>query len=155
MVTPNQDMAFMVAIAFTAVNILLSNFFIPFELIEFSWVSWLRWVSAMGYTWNGITKIEFENRNFTCADGVGVLIPDLQAAVTEGLPNLDGGQASIFTNIVSDPDPDCVLNTNRILNFFDIDTPFWTTMCILLGYLGVLHILTFAGLKLLANKDKK
>jgi ATP-binding cassette subfamily G (WHITE) protein 2 len=154
-VTPNQDMAFMIAIAFTAVNILLSNFFIPFDLIEFDWISWLKWVSAMGYTWNGITKIEFQNRNFTCSEGAGILIPDLQGAINEGLPNLDRGQAAVFTNVVSDPDPDCVLNTNRLLDFFDIDTPFWTTMLILLGYLGILHLLTFAGLKLLAVRDKK
>ena len=72
-VTPNQDAAFMLAIAFTAMNILLSNFFIPFEMIELSWVSWLRWLSAMGYTWNGLTKLEFQNRDFSCADGKHLL----------------------------------------------------------------------------------
>ena len=69
-VTPNQDMAFMVAIAFTALNMLMSNFFIPFEQIELNWVAWLRWLSAMGYAWNGVTKIEFQNRDFSCAAGI-------------------------------------------------------------------------------------
>lgn len=66
-VTPNQDMAFMLAIAFTAVNMLLSNFFIPFDMIELPWVSSMKWLSAMGYTWNALTKIEFQHRDFSCA----------------------------------------------------------------------------------------
>ncbi len=36
---PNQDIAFMVAIAWTAINMLMSNFFITFSQMTLGWIS--------------------------------------------------------------------------------------------------------------------
>ena len=38
-VTPNQDAAFMLAIAWTAVNLLMSNFFISYDEMSLGWLS--------------------------------------------------------------------------------------------------------------------
>ena len=38
-VTPNQDAAFMLAIAWTAVNLLMSNFFIGYDEMSLGWIS--------------------------------------------------------------------------------------------------------------------
>lgn len=67
--THNQDTAFMVAISFTAVNVIVSNFFIPFQQINLKWISWLKYISAMGYTFNGALQLEFRDRNFSCNAG--------------------------------------------------------------------------------------
>lgn len=67
--THNQDTAFMVAITFTAVNVIVSNFFILFDSIALSGVRWLQYISAMGYTFNGAIKLEFQGHNYSCATG--------------------------------------------------------------------------------------
>jgi hypothetical protein len=41
-VTPNQDVAFMLAIAWTAVNLLMSNFMVRYKDMTQSWFSQLR-----------------------------------------------------------------------------------------------------------------
>jgi hypothetical protein len=41
-VTPNQDLAFMVAIAWTAVNLLMSNFMVRYADMTQVWLSQLR-----------------------------------------------------------------------------------------------------------------
>ncbi|GFH20269.1 uncharacterized protein HaLaN_17361, partial [Haematococcus lacustris] len=43
---PNQDMAFMIAIIWTAVNVMTSNFFILLSQMELRWLSHLRWLSG-------------------------------------------------------------------------------------------------------------
>lgn len=43
-VAPNQDLAFMGAIAWTAINLLMSNFMVRYAEINQIWFSQLRWV---------------------------------------------------------------------------------------------------------------
>jgi hypothetical protein len=43
-ITPNQDVAFMVSVAWVAVNLLMSNFMIRFEDVWQQWTTVLRWV---------------------------------------------------------------------------------------------------------------
>lgn len=43
---PNQDLAFMGAIAWTAINLLMSNFMVRFADINQGWFSQLRCVSC-------------------------------------------------------------------------------------------------------------
>ena len=38
-IAPNQDVAFMLGIAWTAVNLLMSNFFISFNQMTLRWIS--------------------------------------------------------------------------------------------------------------------
>lgn len=44
-----------------------SNFFIPFDSMRFNWLSQLRWVSAMGYTFEGVSQVELRGRLFDCS----------------------------------------------------------------------------------------
>lgn len=44
-VTPNQDMAFMIAIAWTAVNLLMSNFMVRYVDMTQQWLSQLKYVT--------------------------------------------------------------------------------------------------------------
>lgn len=84
-VTHNQDTAFMLAIAFTAVNILLSNYFIPFSQVEFDWIAWLQYLSAMAYTFEGLVQLEFSDRTFDCSQGRDVRINGDQISRITGL----------------------------------------------------------------------
>ena len=79
----------------------------------------------------------------------------MEGAIRAGLPNLDPRQAELFSEMVADPEPNCVVRTDQVLTFFGIDTPFQTTLVILVGYLLVLHILTFAGLRFASFRDRK
>ncbi len=53
--TPNQDTAFMVAIAWTAVNILMSNYLVRYADMRMPWLpAALRWFSVMAWTFQGM-----------------------------------------------------------------------------------------------------
>ncbi|GMH36516.1 hypothetical protein BSKO_04384 [Bryopsis sp. KO-2023] len=154
-ITHNQDTAFMVAISFTAVNIIVSNFFIPFKQIALDWISWLQWFSAMGYTFNGAIRLEFDNQNYTCADGLGnVPQEEVQATLLKAFPE-SGTAISLASSFLENPGEDCVFAGNAILDYFNAWIPYGGTVAILLSYLLILHILTFLGLVFLAKKDKR
>jgi len=158
-VTHNQDTAFMLAIAFTAVNILLSNYFIPFSQVEFDWIAWLQYLSAMAYTFEGLVQLEFSDRTFDCSQGIAFLGANSTELLTNIFPNVQESQPAVVsplvTGVLEDPGEDCIVNGGTINDFFDLDKPYWLSFGILAGYLGVLHTLTFMGLSYLAKKDKR
>lgn len=50
---------------------------------------------------------------------------------------------------------DCVVHLDSILNYFALFRPFWMTCVILVGYLGVLHVMTFIGQLHLTKKERR
>lgn len=46
----------------------------------------------------------------------------------------------------------CVMNTDALVTYFDYHRSLGASVGILLGYLGVLHVLTYAGLMLVSRK---
>ena len=87
--------------------------------------------------------------------GTQAISPYVEGAIRAGLPNLNPRQAELFSDMVADSDPNCVVRTDQILQFFGIDRPFHATLMILVGYLLVLHLLTFAGLRFALFRDRK
>ena len=61
-------------------------------------------------------------------------------------------QLNIF---FSRPDPNCVLDTNSILTYFNFHRPFWVSVVILFAYLGIMHILTFASMLIAARRERR
>jgi hypothetical protein len=69
---PNQDLAFMVAIAWTCLNLLLSGFFITFREMAFKWMTYLRYTSAMHFAFEGLLQVELGGRTFDCSQTLTV-----------------------------------------------------------------------------------
>lgn len=96
-IAPNQDLAFMLSLAWTALNLLMSGFFLPYNQVRlaivtlkgaqgclnahptnaclmrntqftFAWLSQLRWLSAQGYAFEALAKLELSGRVFSCAE---------------------------------------------------------------------------------------
>lgn len=89
---PNQDLAFMVAIAWTCLNLLLSGFFITFQEMAFKWMTYLRYTSAMHFAFEGLLQVELGGRTFDCSQTLTVgeerllgLVTGLMPAATRGV----------------------------------------------------------------------
>jgi len=149
---PNQDIAFMLAIAWTAVNLLMSNFFIMYDQMTLSWLSQLRWVSAMGYAFDGLAQLELSGDMYNCSSGApgGVvqLLPQL-------LPNTTLLSSQLVTQQLQEPGQDCVADTDAVLQYLGHARPIGMTIGILLGYLGVLHVATLAALVYITRRAEQ
>ncbi|KAJ9519029.1 hypothetical protein QJQ45_026291, partial [Haematococcus lacustris] len=168
---PNQDMAFMIAIIWTAVNVMTSNFFILFSQMELRWLSHLRWLSAMNYGFGGLAMEELRHALYDCSQargGVQLLVPagsrhagiapDLALRLPQLLPTLTGMAKTLFNVAQSQltiPQEGCVIAGDVALQFFDITRPFRLTFGILLSYLAIMHGLTFAALLLVAHNERR
>jgi MFS-type transporter involved in bile tolerance (Atg22 family) len=51
--------------------------------------------------------------------------------------------------------PRCLVSNDALLQYMQYSRPFGSSVAILLGYLGVVHVLTFVGMLLLANKEAR
>lgn len=71
-ISPSPDIAFMLAIAWTALNLLVSDFMQLFRDYSLHWMSYLRYVSVLYYAFQGLVAIELKDRMFDCSHGSGV-----------------------------------------------------------------------------------
>ncbi|KAI8467922.1 MAG: hypothetical protein J3K34DRAFT_523385 [Monoraphidium minutum] len=151
-ITPNQDIAFMVAIAWTAVSMLMSNFMVRFADMSQVWLSQLRYISAMAFAFEGFTTAEFKGGSYSCAGG---LPADVIGYLPSFLPNTTSLQTPLVTRTLTSPGEGCVINLGAVLDYFNIFKPIWMIVVILAGYLGVLHLLTFGAYLLVGRKERR
>lgn len=148
---PNQDLAFMLSIGWTAVNLVMSSFYLTFEEMSFGWISQLRYVSALYYAFEGLTTIEFKGRLFSC---VNTVTAAQTALLPELLPNTPGVKSGLLATILNS-DGKCVVNGNAVLTYFGFNQGVSVTVVLLLAYLVVMHVLTFGALLLLAKRERR
>ncbi len=43
-----------------------------YSYFKLYWLTHLRWISAMNYSWAGCMRVEFENRWFACGPNAGI-----------------------------------------------------------------------------------
>ncbi|CAD7703071.1 unnamed protein product [Ostreobium quekettii] len=146
----SQDMAFMLGIGFTAINMMFANYFNREPDLKFKWLSSFRAISAMGYVFDGITRSELAGRTFPCPEGVGT------DQVLEALERGDGvvsgariSRAMLAAFFGANPDAECPsVSGDGILEYFDLNRDFGSIVAILGTFLVVLHGATFAALVL-------
>uniref|UniRef100_A0A383VRM2 ABC transporter domain-containing protein n=1 Tax=Tetradesmus obliquus TaxID=3088 RepID=A0A383VRM2_TETOB len=151
-VAPNQDVAFMLSIVWTAIQLFFSNYFIMFSEVELYGITFLRWFSALCYAFEGIMVTEFGNMTYACDKGLD------SASLTMLKTMLPGNR---FLNMpvvqrgLESPGADCIADTNAVLHYYGFDRTFGKTFGILLGYLTVCHVLTYMAMIFVARKERR
>jgi len=152
-VAPSQDAAFMMSVAWTAVNALASNYVVRMVDLSLPGLQFFRWLTAMGYAYSTMMQKEFEGVTFPCATSQGSSTTTLMQQL---LPKTSILRTSAFTNIVDRPSASCILDPSALMDYFGVDnTPIWVNFTALAGYLLVLHVMTYLGLLLLARKERR
>lgn len=149
---PNQDAAFMLSIVWTAIQLLMSNFFITFNAVLFKWITHLRWLSALFYAFEGQAVVEFGNQRLPCNQG---LAPESITFLKSLLPNSKFLNNALVSRALTDPGADCVADTNSVLSFFGFSRPFDKSAGILVGYLCICHIITYMCMIFVARKERR
>lgn len=154
--TPNQDTAFMVAIAWTAVNILMSNYLVRYADMRVQWLpAALRWFSVMAWAFQGMAATELRGQAYNCSAGFGRSVSPL-SVLPEYLPGNPMLHPTNFAEqFLGDPGPECSLDTEELLQHFGMTEPFWRLVVILVGYLAATHVVTFLALRLTAGREKR
>jgi len=68
-VSPSQDIAFMLSIAWTSLNLLACGYFQRFQAYRLRGLTFLRYLSAMNWAWEGLVAVELQGRVFGCGGG--------------------------------------------------------------------------------------
>ncbi|MEW5315838.1 MAG: hypothetical protein WDW38_007240 [Sanguina aurantia] len=126
-VTPNQDMAFILAVAFAVVNLLINTFFLGKADLQNVWIKGFRYISALDYAWQAS----------------GHAWTSHSAALTTT------GELWVFAFLqggLSNPGPGCLAATNALLGYYNINTNIGAIIGYLVAYLIVLHIFTYLAL---------
>jgi len=118
------------------------------------WLVPLRWVSAIYYAFSAYMKAELGQGTIFACDK-GLVKPDLLNLVRSLLPNTSIMRNPIVTSTLMAPGADCIIDSSAVLRYYGITSAAWAYILPLLGYLVLLHIATFAGLLLLAKKERR
>ena len=152
-VTPNQDIAFMVAVTWTALNLLLSNLMVRYVDMKQQWLSQLRYLSAMGYAFSGLARGEFYGLVYQCSDGV--FDSGMNELMRSLFPNTELLQSALFTKAVKNAGTDCVMDMDAVVDYFSLTMPVGLSILILIAYLIIMHVLCFFGLVSATKKEKR
>ena len=95
---------------------------------------------------------EFGATYLSCADG---LRATEVAFLLGAFPNASNSQRNQMRMFFSNPTPDCVLDTNSILTYFNFYRPFWMSVVILFAYLAICHLLTFGAMLIAARRERR
>jgi hypothetical protein len=154
---PNQDVSFMISITWTAVQMLLSGFFVDFKGVYLSWITDLKYVSAIYYAFAAVLQTEFEGLLLPCtgkgvAGGgnistwVGRALPDTSNAQRAALEALFKRQAA---------GAGCVFDPMATVDEYTAGRSYVKNVGILLGYLGALHVVTFCAMLITTRRERR
>ena len=151
LLAPNQDIAFMLSIVWTAIQLLLSSFFIIFSDVFMYWITYLRYLSALYYAFEGTATAEFSGVNYNCSGGLDPTMMGLLRN-TVSSAQLNRGLALYASQ---GPDPTCVVHADGLLAYFGFSRPFGATFGILLGYLAIVHVMTYLAMIFVARRERR
>lgn len=149
---PNEDASFLLTIAYTTVNIYMSNFVIRFRDMTNGWLSFLKYTSAVNFAYGAVMKAEFGGASLSCAGGIP---EDLIGTLRSLLPDNKLLRMPAVLKMASSPGPDCRMRMGAVLDYFDVGMPTAAYIGALLLHLAAMHAATFAGLLLLARKERR
>lgn len=149
---PNQDAGFMLSICWTAVQLLMSNFFITFSSVKLYGITELRYISALFYTFEGVAQTEFFNKYFRCNKGMD---NDTITVLRQLLPRTKMLTTPLVVNALKNPGADCLADSNAVLRVFNYTRSFEHTFAILVGYLVGTHILTYTWMMIVSRHERR
>jgi hypothetical protein len=149
---PNQDLGFMLSICWTAIQLLMSNYFITFLSVQLYGITQLRYISALFYTFEGVALTEFSGRYYRCNKGMD---DSTIAVLQQLLPRTKMLTSPLVINALKNPGADCLADSNAVLSMFNYSRPFGYTFGILVGYLVGTHILTYIWMKIVARHEQR
>lgn len=149
---PNQDVAFMLSIVWTAIQLLMSNFFITFTEVVFQWLTVLRWLSALYYAFEGLAITEFGGVMYKCDQGLDQANISFLRTL---LPKSRFLTMPIVVNGLSHPGADCVADSDAVLKYYGFVRPFRYTFGILFSYLIIVHMITYMCMIIVARRERR
>jgi hypothetical protein len=96
---------------------------------------------------------EFRGQAFNCSAGFGTPVLSALPSYLPANPALH--PVNFVDRILGWPGADCTIDTNALLQYFSMNQPFWRLFVILLGYLGVLHVISYLALRVTALRERR
>ncbi|KAG2483665.1 hypothetical protein HYH03_017468 [Edaphochlamys debaryana] len=143
----NQDLAFCASVAFAVVNLLFSTQFLGAAPLTLPGIGYLRYISALDYAWRALVRNEFKDRAFACGPvgTAGMMGTDALGLFPQFLPT--NPRYNLVRFGMTQPDPNCVVDTNAIVSYYKINSTVWEIVGFLAAYWAVVHIITYLALR--------
>jgi len=122
------------------------------------WITYLRYVSAVYFGFQGVAANEFEGVFLPCdTPGAAAESGSIGAWIGRSFPNTSNAQRrqlEVFFQRYSRTGG-CVFDPSSTLDHYNINRAFWVNAGILFGYLGVLHVATFAAMVFTGRRERR
>lgn len=112
----------------------------------------MRFFSALYYAFEGLARVEFGGASFDCSAGVD---PAGVTFLKQLMPNSKFLNMSAVTNALVNPGPDCVADTNALLNYYRFQRPFGESFGLLFSYWIITHLLTYCVMVSVAKRERR
>jgi hypothetical protein len=104
------------------------------------------------YAFSALLRAEFQGASASCAAG---LAPDLIATLKALVPTAPASRVQLAVRTLEKPGPDCRMDFDAVLGYFDLEWATWGYVTALLVYLIIVHAASYLALLLLARKERR
>eukprot|EP00882_Tetradesmus_deserticola_P017755 GHRQ01019043.1.p2 GENE.GHRQ01019043.1~~GHRQ01019043.1.p2 ORF type:complete len:138 (+),score=34.52 GHRQ01019043.1:165-578(+) len=111
-----------------------------------------RYISAMGYAFEGCAQAELKGIVYDCSRGIAPSITDYLPAL---LPDTPAASSLPVLRQIQNPGANCVVDMGGLLDYLQVSRPFWMLVVIMVAYLLFVHIITYLGFLWLTKKEKR
>eukprot|EP00775_Hariotina_reticulata_P011714 gene11714-11859_t len=140
----SQDLSFVYAIAWTALNLLVNPYMALFQGYSLGWgFSWLRFTSPFNFAWQALVKIEFSGRGFDCNGGSGLRAINVFPELLPTTGNFKVIKSSLNNLGPRSTNGQCVASGDAIVAMYTSDLTIGEIVAILGGYFLLLMTLTY------------
>jgi hypothetical protein len=117
------------------------------------WISYLRYLAVLPHVLAGAVRAEMAGQEFDCSGG---LPQDMVTAVGDLLPTVNLFRSDYVQNLLRNPGPDCKIYGDQMMEYFGFSgSSTGKVFGIVLGYLGVVHLLTYVAVVVVTRKERR
>lgn len=147
---PSQDLAFVIAIAWTAVNMLLNNVVVSREKMMLPVVRGISYISAFSYALNALAMLELSEQVSDCN-----IAPEVATRLPKFLPNAPMLASPTIQEGLREPIEGCEIRFSELLDYLDVQWTYGEHVGIMVAYLAAVHLITYLALLRLSRREKR
>jgi hypothetical protein len=121
------------------------------------WLTQLRYLSAVYFGFHAVAANEFDGVLLPCTGGGTADGSSVSEWIGDALPNTSNQQRrqlEAFFGRYSRAG-DCVFDPSSTLAHYDVSRPYWANAGVLIGYLGIMHALTFGAMLITTRRERR
>ncbi|KAK9791189.1 hypothetical protein WJX73_005888 [Symbiochloris irregularis] len=147
-ITPNQDVAFALGVAYVSLCVLVTDFFINYSELKILPAKWVSWISFTRYALQGLARLQYDNTVFA---EPGSIINGLPGA---SIGSLSNSGLNVASGVQAGFKPTFISNGTQVLEYYEFSFSTGLSIGALVAFYVVFHLMSYVAMAYFNKKQR-